>query len=179
MITCPKYTENQEKTAKKLCRKLYERKPNKILILDDESYIMCDPENIPEKKYYNYSDKASVPSKQKFKSKKKIVRRSGACIGTVHKSGICKNWLEAEGIEYVAYADNPTNVPQARPIERFWAICKRKYSESCRTITALSRFRKIWKDISAEVARSSGQSLMAGVRKKLRKTGREGVHSII
>ncbi|KAF2905503.1 hypothetical protein ILUMI_00669 [Ignelater luminosus] len=41
-ITCPKYTENQEKTAKKLYRKLYERKSNKILILDDESYIKIE-----------------------------------------------------------------------------------------------------------------------------------------
>ncbi|KAF2879227.1 hypothetical protein ILUMI_26941 [Ignelater luminosus] len=169
-ITCPKYTENQKKTAKKLCRKLYESKPNKIRILDDESYIMCDPENIPGQKYYNYTDKASepyikvgtfksqeyleeclqkrlVPLIDKYHQRRNVLFCPDKAV--IHYSRICKNWLEAKGIECVAYAENPTNVSQAQPIERFWAICKRKYSERCRTITALSRFRKIWKDISA------------------------------
>ena len=44
-----------------------------------------------------------------------------------------------------------------------------KYAKS------LTSLRKVWQTISEEVAEKNGQSLMRGVRQKLRLIGREGV----
>ncbi len=41
----PKYTENQLKRAKTNCRELYRNFLGKVLILDDETYVMSDPKN--------------------------------------------------------------------------------------------------------------------------------------
>ena len=48
----PKYTDNQLKRAKTNCRKLYRQSIGKKFIIDDESYIMADPKNIPGQKYF-------------------------------------------------------------------------------------------------------------------------------
>jgi transposase len=34
------------------------------------------------------------------------------------------------GLEFIAKNENAPNVPQARPIEKFWAICKAKYKKN-------------------------------------------------
>ena len=39
----PKYTANQLKRAKTNSGKVYRKSINKVLIIDDESYVMCDP----------------------------------------------------------------------------------------------------------------------------------------
>ena len=74
-LTAPKYTKNKLKRAKTNCRKTYENSLNKILIFDDESYVMCDPKNTPGPKYYNFIDKSSVPDAMRFKTKEKFPKR--------------------------------------------------------------------------------------------------------
>ena len=39
------------------------------------------------------------------------------------------NWLTEQNIPYVPKKDIPPNVPQARPIEDFWSVLKRKVYE--------------------------------------------------
>ena len=57
----PKYTIRQEKRAKTNCRKIYRRSIGKVLILDDESYVKCDPKANFGHKYYHFSNEKEVP----------------------------------------------------------------------------------------------------------------------
>ena len=45
-------------------------------------------------------------------------------------SHYCKEaieWLESMNIQLIAEKDNASKVCSARPIEKFWALCKAKY----------------------------------------------------
>jgi hypothetical protein len=74
-ISAPNYRKNQSKRAKTYCRELYMKSFRKTLIIDDETYVMVDPENIPGQKYFNFIDKSSVSDKLRFKCKEKFPKK--------------------------------------------------------------------------------------------------------
>ena len=84
--------------------------------------------------------------------------------------------LRAENIDFVERAENAPNLPQGRPIERFWALCKKEMSVDIRDINHMD---KEWKKVSKKVAEMHGQRIMQGLRSKIRKVGRKGVYSIL
>jgi hypothetical protein len=84
-------------------------------------------------------------------------------------------WLKAEKIEFVAKDQNAPNVPQARPIEKFWALCKAAYKRRKQDAKSLKSFKCIWKKIAADVASKSAQKLMKGARRNLRAIGYKNV----
>ena len=49
-----------------------------------------------------------------------------ADLVSVHYSRKTRNWLEANNVSYVAKDMNPPNVPELRPIERYWSALKGK-----------------------------------------------------
>lgn len=99
-------------------------------------------------------------------------------LASIHYTPDCRALLEAHGLEYVAKADNAPKVPQARPVEKFWAICKHRYSQRPRKAKDRLDLAGIWRRMSRKVAEKCGERLMKGVRAKVRKMGREGVHSV-
>ncbi|KAJ3645955.1 hypothetical protein Zmor_023572 [Zophobas morio] len=50
-------------------------------------------------------------------------------LATVHYGKIVTSFLNTENISFVHKNENAPNVPQARGIERFWALCKEEYSK--------------------------------------------------
>ncbi|XP_030767135.1 uncharacterized protein LOC115890913 [Sitophilus oryzae] len=46
-------------------------------------------------------------------------------IASCHYARITNDWYEANNINFVPKVDNPPNLPQARPVEEFWAILSR------------------------------------------------------
>jgi hypothetical protein len=50
-------------------------------------------------------------------------------LATIHYQKDVQNWLNSKGIQFVAKSRNAPNVPQLRPIEKFWALCKQMYSK--------------------------------------------------
>lgn len=62
------------KRAKTNCRKLYRNSIDKIFVIDDETYVMCDPLNIPGTKFFHYIDKEKVENKDRFKAKEKFAK---------------------------------------------------------------------------------------------------------
>jgi len=50
-------------------------------------------------------------------------------LATIHYESSVQTLLANNGIDCVTRKANAPNVPQARPIERFWALCKKKHSE--------------------------------------------------
>ena len=106
--TVPKYNESQQKRAKTNCRKVYRDSLHKQLIIDDETYVECDPEDISCQKFYNFIDKSQVPDKVRFKRKQNFAKRhfvwqaideSGHVsepyinLGTMNAECLCKRLL--------------------------------------------------------------------------------------
>lgn len=60
----PKYIEGQKKRAKTNCRKIVEKRLvsalPKLLVIDDETYVPIDPNDIPDQKYFTCASKNTV-----------------------------------------------------------------------------------------------------------------------
>lgn len=100
-------------------------------------------------------------------------------MATSHYAKIVTDYFEKEKVDFVKKVDNAPNVPQARPIERFWAYIKQQYSKRKDPPKNLRGFQQVLGKIIQEVAKKHGATLMARVRQKLRKIGREGVLAVL
>ena len=88
-------------------------------------------------------------------------------------------FLRSEGISFVEKKRNLPNCPQARPIEKFWALCKSELKKSSYIYSNIESFRKRWTTISSNVASKSGAELMRNLKQKLRRISRQGAYSAI
>ena len=114
-----------------------------------------------------------IPFIEKYHSRDEILFWPD--LAPAHYAKVAQAFYEAENINFVARNMNPPNLPQGRPIERFWALCKQKYSERSEIARSFHGFVTIWKNISKKVAEKSGQKLMDRLKNKLRSISREGV----
>ena len=87
--------------------------------------------------------------------------------------------LKERKIRFVDRESNAPNVPQVRPIERFWALCKAKLKGYKRPLKTPRALRFLWGKISKEVAEASGRKLMVGLKKKLERMEKEGIYSVV
>ena len=120
--------------------------------------------------------KKLLPFIKKYHANRKILFWSD--LSTSHYANIVLEWLNNEKIEYVEKKDNPPNVPQARPIEHFWALCKQEYAQRKNGAKNLRSFAMIWKKIALKLSNDHGKTIMASVKQKLRSIGRDGVLSL-
>ena len=73
----PKYIKDQENRAKKGCRKLYDKLHSDVtLIIDDETYVQQDPEQLNSNRYYRAKSKDDIEDKYRFKPKQKYPKKS-------------------------------------------------------------------------------------------------------
>lgn len=90
-------------------------------------------------------------------------------LASSHYAKTTMDWLEANNIPTVPKQDNPPNVPQARPIEMFWAVLSRLvYDQGWEAKTEqqlISRIQRKLKEVDIEVI----QEMMGKVRRALRK----------
>ena len=96
-------------------------------------------------------------------------------LASIHYEKSVQNWLNTNHIKFVQKTENPPNVPQARPIERFWHLCKLSYKKRSVIPKNVSQFKEVWTNISKTVAQTSAQTLMRTVRKTLKLIGDKGV----
>lgn len=93
---------------------------------------------------------------------------------TAHYVKKVTKWAATNGLKIVPYEDNPTNVPQARPIENLWGQLSAKVYEGgwrCDTEDQLaSRIKLKIKEMDREVV----QSTISSVRRKLRTIADKG-----
>lgn len=231
-VTAPMYTGDQAERAKAGCRKIYRKllfsENQKVLLIDDETYVPADPTQIPGCAYYHCRSNEVVPDAARFKGKQKFPKKylvwqcldedgnlsepfistgtidadtyKRECLthrllpfinlhhrkadvlfwpdmATSHYAGAVTQWLDENGIDYVKRADNAPNVPQARPIERFWALCKAEYAHRKEPAKSLRSFSKIWRNVSRKVAQRSGIELMRSTRRTLRAIAYGGVYA--
>ena len=88
-------------------------------------------------------------------------------MATSHYAKIVTDFLEEQKIDYVKKEENLPNCPQARPIEKFWAICKREYAATNKQYNTLRNFKTSWNKISKKVISKSGNCLMMNIKQKL------------
>ena len=93
---------------------------------------------------------------------------------SIHYARITIDFLKDNKIEYVSKLDNPTSVPQIRPIERFWELCKRQMKKEGKISSNLAHFKRRWTTVSKRIAEKLGKRLFQNFRKKLRLAGSEG-----
>lgn len=96
-------------------------------------------------------------------------------LATCHYSKDVQIFLKEINIKCVPRIDNPPNVPQNRPIERYWALCKDLYRRKNINCKSLAEFRKNWTIISKEIAGKNGKNLFHNFRKKLFDNGHNGL----
>ena len=78
-------------------------------------------------------------------------------------------FMEDNDISFVAKDMNPPNVPQCRPIERYWALVKAKLQKTEQAAKNIEDFKRKWKRASGKIEKSIVQKLMEGIQIKLRK----------
>ena len=73
--------------------------------------------------------------------------------------------------------NNPPNVPQARPIEEFWDLCKKEYEKRQNLCKDVTKFKRTWTNISKNMAETHAKSLMRNIRRKIKLIGDNGVYA--
>ena len=200
----------------------------KVLVIDDESYVPFDPRDVPARQFFHAKDPSKVPYQEKVKEKAKFpkqfmvwqaIAQNGQvsepfitdqkmpgdlylkeCIikrlipfimkigldrvifwpdlATCHYANQVIGYLKSKNVNFIQRADNPPNVPQARGIEKFWALCKSEYSRRPNPPKSKLGFARIWKSVAQKVARKSGQAVMNHAWTKLRTIGYLGIDAL-
>lgn len=99
-------------------------------------------------------------------------------LASSHYCKIVQSYLKEKNIEYVPKEDNPPNVPQCRPIEKFWALCKLEYKRRKKNLSNLAAFKKEWLKISKLVAEKHGKNLFRHFKRNLRLVGEHGPDAV-
>ena len=100
-------------------------------------------------------------------------------MATSHYARSVTDWLTANHIDFIAKKHNAPNVPQARPIETFWALGKAEYKRRKIAAKNLNSFTRIWRNVTRKVAQKSGVALMKSVRRKLRAIAYRGIYALL
>lgn len=100
-------------------------------------------------------------------------------LASCHYANKTLDWLIKQKIAFVPKKDNPPNVPQARPIENFWAVLKRmvyeKGWEAQNEQQLIGRIKRKLKEMDKSVI----QSMMDNVKYILRKIEDNGPLSVL
>lgn len=101
----PNYKDGQKERAKTACRKIYRKRllsgELKILIMDDETYVPVDCNQVPGLEFYHSQSRGEVPDANRFKTKEKFPKKYlvWQCIdelGNVSDPFICKGTMTGE-----------------------------------------------------------------------------------
>ena len=85
------------------------------------------------------------------------------------------NRLNAENINFLPKIDNPTKLPEARPIEDFWSILKRELYKNNWKAENVAQFKDIIKYCVKKVDLHLIQKLTEGVYRRLDSIRRNGL----
>ena len=96
-------------------------------------------------------------------------------MATAHYANKVTDVLKAKNIDFVTKVQNAPNVPEARGIERYWALCKSEYSQRVNRPKSLLGFKRVRTQISKKIAQKFGKAVMRKAFANLRKIGYEGV----
>lgn len=90
-------------------------------------------------------------------------------LASCYYAGKVTDWLKAKKVDFLPKDMNPANVPQLRPIEKYWAKMKRKMQTNGKCASDIEEFRRQYAASSRKYDGKAVQALMRGVKGKLRK----------
>ena len=96
-------------------------------------------------------------------------------LASFHYSNKSLEWYEANNVNIVPREANPANCPELRPIEKYWAIVKRKLRKSQKVGKTTKSFKKMWDKASESVTESVVQKLMSDLKTKVGKFAKQGI----
>lgn len=100
-------------------------------------------------------------------------------LASAHYSNKTQGIFRAVGIKYLEKSLNPPNVPQIRPIERFWAILQKKLYINGWTTEDINQLIRRIKNIIKNSSENLCQNLMRGLKTKVRKAADRGPLSVL
>lgn len=139
-------------------------RPNKAKAVDSDIYIsQCLP------KLKQFIDKYHAHDKIMF----------WPDLASCHYAKNTLDWLTKQKVPFVPKKDNPPNVPQARPIENFWAVLKRMvYDNGWEARNERQLMNRIKRKLR-EIDINTFQNLIRELRSTLRKIEDNGPLSVL
>lgn len=89
-------------------------------------------------------------------------------LASCHYSKKTQQWYIDNKVEFIARDTNPPNSPEFRPIERYWAIVKRKFKNTRATIKNVKQMQYTWDNCARKVDEKVVQLLMGSIKRKVR-----------
>ncbi len=99
-------------------------------------------------------------------------------LASSHYANKTVEWLTSKNINLVNKADNPPNVPKARPIEDLWAILSQKVYEKGWKAKTTSQLKRRIRSCIKKIDLNPIQAMFERIRTKLRKIADYGPYSI-
>jgi hypothetical protein len=90
-------------------------------------------------------------------------------LASCHYSKSTLKFYEDQAIDFVPKNFNPPNSPELRPIERYWALMKRKLFKTGGAVKDTANLLRKWNLHAYSFAISSVQKLMGSINRKTRK----------
>jgi Winged helix-turn-helix DNA-binding len=88
-------------------------------------------------------------------------------LASAHYAKDTLKFMEKNGINFVSKDMNPPNVPQCRPIERYWALIRAKLLKKGAVAKNQRDFCRKWNAASKEISNATVKRLFARVRAKV------------
>ena len=88
-------------------------------------------------------------------------------LAPIHYSAAALQWFESNNIQVFPKTANPAAVPEDRPIERYWALCKRELKKEPKAAKDDKEFKYRWDRASERVKSETIKSMMTTVREKI------------
>lgn len=96
-------------------------------------------------------------------------------MASSHYSQVVCDYLDQQKIDYVKRNENAPAVPNQRPIERFWALCKKDYKQLNKVCDTIRKFKNVWLKVSRERSRKSCANLFTNFKRNLYNGGHKGL----
>lgn len=88
-------------------------------------------------------------------------------LASCHYAHETTTFMESNNIVFVAKDMNPPNVPQCRPIERYWALVKNMMKKTEQPAKGIENFKRKWKRASEKIDEATIRNLMEDIPNKL------------
>lgn len=95
-------------------------------------------------------------------------------LASCHYSNASISWFRRNEIDFIPREMNPPNVPEFRPIEKFWAISKRKLKATRWTIKNEKNMLQVWNQAVAKIESTTVRTMMGQIKAKVRQFIRSG-----
>lgn len=166
------YTARTRKDAPEECKKKLKSKfPQKFMVwqaicscgLKSEAYVTTGTINSQI-----YVDECLEKRLLPFIRKHQVIPLFWPDLASCHYANNTIKWYNGKQVNFVHRDCNPPNSPELRPIEQYWSIVKGILKKTGQEIQTIGQFQSKWQWASNKVNKTSVQTLMGPIRRKVR-----------